>query len=112
SYSLSEKFSNFAYTSFDMLDEKEAFVEKTFQKLILQSYSKTDFELEIENLLREFLKDDVRLSASSSIVLNTCFYSFLRVKYLELIRFRLSDTSEGRELTMELTDKLTTLLQE
>lgn len=112
SYSLNEKFSNFAYASFDMLDEKKAFVEKTFHKLILQSYSKSDFEKEIEILLREFLEDDVRLSASSSVMLNSCFYSLLRSKYLELIRFRLSDSSDGHELTMELTDKLTNFLQE
>lgn len=112
SYSLSEKFSNFAYASFDMMDEKQAFVEDTFERLILQSYAKTDFEKEIEYLIQQFLETDARLSAGSSLITNEYFYAFLRRKYLGLVRFRLSDTSEERELTMELTDKLTSFLQE
>lgn len=112
SYTLSEKISNFAYASFDMLDEKEVFVKDTFRQLILQSCSKTNFEKETEELFRQLLKDDPRLSASSSAIMNTRFYALLRRKYLELIRFRLSDTSEDYELTMELTDKVTTFLQE
>lgn len=112
SYTLSEKLSNFVYASFDMLDEKQAFVEDTFQRLILQSYSKTTFEKEIEILFQQLLEDDPRISASSAALMNTYFYSLLRCKYLGLIRFRLSDDSEGHELTMEFTDKLTSLLQE
>lgn len=112
SYTLSEKLSNFAYASFDMLDEKKAFVEDTFQELILRPRNKTDFERETEELLRQLLENDPQLPASSSTLLNDYFYAFLRNKYLRLIRFRLSDTSEDHELTMELTDKLTTFLQE
>ncbi|HLR32807.1 MAG TPA: hypothetical protein VK074_09970 [Fodinibius sp.] len=112
SYTIGEKFSNFVYASFDMLDEKQAFVEDTFRRLILQSNSKTGFEKEIESLFREFLEDDPYRSASSSVIMNTYFYAFLRCKYVGLIRFRLTDTSEDRELTMELTDKLTSFLQE
>ncbi|MCW9707851.1 TetR/AcrR family transcriptional regulator [Fodinibius salsisoli] len=111
-YTLSEKFSNFAYASFDMLNEKRAFVEQTFGRLILRSYGKTDFEKEIEGLIEQFLDEDPRLSASSEMVKNGCFYSFLRMKYLGLVRFWISDESEGHELTMELTDKLTNFLQE
>lgn len=112
SYTLSEKFSNFAYASFDMLAEKQAFVEDTFSRLILRSYAKTDFEKEIENLVEQFLEEDPRLSASSEMLKNDYFYSFLRMKYLGVVRFWISDESEGHELTMEFTDKLTTFLQE
>jgi AcrR family transcriptional regulator len=112
SYTLSEKFSNFAYTSFDMLAEKRSFVEATFGRLILRSYAKTDFEKEIEQLIEQFLDEDPRLSASSEMVKNDYFYTFLRMKYLGLVRFWISDESEGHELTMELTDKLTNFLQE
>ncbi|SMO70959.1 TetR/AcrR family transcriptional regulator [Fodinibius sediminis] len=111
-YSISEKFSNFAYASFDMLDEKPAFVDNTFEQLILQSHTTTDFEQEVEKLLKEFLEEDSRLSTGSTIIMNSCFYAFLRRKYLETIRFRIYDTSEGHELTMEFIDKLTSLLQE
>lgn len=112
SYTIGEKLSNFAYTTFDILDEKEAFVERTFQSLILCSYAKTDFEKEVEALMADFLEDDNNLSVSSTTILNRYFYAFLRRQYLELIRFRLSDASEGHELTIQLTDKLTNLLQE
>lgn len=112
SYTISEKFSNLAFSTFDMLNEKREFVEETFEKLILQSYVKTDFEIEIEQLLKQFLENDSRLSASSTIVLNSYFYIFLRRQYLELIRFWLHDDSQDHELSMELTDKLTNFLQE
>lgn len=112
SYTLSEKFSNFAFATFDLMKERQAFVEATFEKLILQSFTKTAFEKELERLIAQFLENDSRLSIGSSVVLNEYFYSFLRRQYLELVRFWLNDTSEDRELTMELTDKLTSFLQE
>jgi AcrR family transcriptional regulator len=112
SYTLSEKFSNFAFASFDMLQEKEAFVKATFEDLILRSFTKTDFEKEVERLIRQFLENDQRLSIGSTAVLNGCLYTFLRWQYLELVRFWLNDTTENKELSMELTDKLTSLLQE
>lgn len=112
SYTLSEKFSNFAFTSFDMLREKEAFIEPTFEKSILLSFSKTDFEKEVERLIKRFLENDSQVSITSTLVLNDYAYSFLRRQYLELVRFWLNDTSEDKELTMELTDKLTGVLEE
>ncbi|MGD8427286.1 MAG: hypothetical protein PVH63_06620 [Balneolaceae bacterium] len=112
SYSLSEKMSNFIFTSFDMMREKEAFVNTTFKRLILRSFDKTDFEKEVERLTEKFLKDDQNLAISSTILLNHYFFSFLRIQYLELVRFWLNDTSEENELTMELTDKLTSFLEE
>ncbi len=112
SFTLSEKFSNFAFTSFDMLKEKEMFVQATFSELIQRSFSKTDFEKEIERLVKKFLQDDPRLSIASTIVQNNYFYNFLRLQYLELVNFWLNDESEDHELTMELTDKLTSFLQE
>lgn len=112
SYTLSEKLSNFAFASFDMLREKEAFVNETFEDLILQCFTKTDFEKEVERLIGKFLENDQRLSVGSIVVLNKWFYKFLRRQYLELVRFWLNDTSKDKEVTMELTDKLTTFLQE
>jgi len=111
-YTLSEKFSNFAFTSFDMLNEKKAFVEATFGKLVLRTFSKTDFEKEIEDLIKHFLETDQRVSMGATVALNNYFYTFLRRQYLELVRFWLNDASEDKELTMELVDKLTNLLQE
>lgn len=111
-YTLSEKLSNFAFVSFDMLHEKEAFVEATFKDLILRSFVKTEFEKEVERLIKHFIETDEQLSISSALIQNKCAYSCLRRQYLELVRFWLNDTTDNKELSMELTDKLTSLLQE
>lgn len=113
SYTLSEKLSNFAYTTFDMLGEREAFVKETFEDLVIGSYCNTVFENEVERLIKKFIENDPQISMSSSaVVQNSYFYGFLRRQYLELLRFWINDSSEGRELSMELTDKLATFLQE
>ncbi len=112
SYTISEKLSNFAFSNFDMFREKKEFVDATFKKLILLSYSKTNYEKEIERMIKQFLESDSQISASSTLFLNAYTYSFLRRQYLELVRFWLNDTSKDQELTMELTDKLTGVFQE
>lgn len=112
SYTLSEKLSNFAFTNFDMLREKEGFVEVTLEDYILNSFRKTDFEKELERLAKQFLQHDDRISIASTLILNQYSYSVLRRQYLELLRFWINDTSEDKELTMELTDKATAVLQE
>ncbi|MDZ7658374.1 TetR/AcrR family transcriptional regulator [Fodinibius sp.] len=112
SYTLSEKLSNFAFSNFDMLQEKEAFVEATLSDFILNSFTKTDYEKELERLIKQFLQNDDRISVSSTLVLNSYSYAFLRRQYLELLRFWLNDTSEDKELSMELTDKATAVLEE
>jgi len=112
SYTISEKLSNFAFTSFDMLREKESFVEATFEDDIANNFAKTEFEKEVERMIKQFLQNDSQISIASTLILNEYAYSFLRRQYLELVRFWLNDTSEDKELTMELTDKATGLLQE
>ncbi|NGP88392.1 TetR/AcrR family transcriptional regulator [Fodinibius halophilus] len=112
SYTLKEKLSNFVFTNFDMLAEKESFVEDTFQEYIIRSYSKTEYEQEVERLTQQFLEHDPQISIASTLVLNSYAYSFLGRQYLELVRFWLNDTSEDKELSMELTDKLTAVLEE
>lgn len=112
SYMLSEKLSNFAYASFDMLKERKAFIESTFEVLIIYSYEKTLYEKEVEKLLKKFVENDALVSSTSTVFLNQCMYSFLRQQYLSLVRFWLTDDSEDYELSMELTDKLTNFMQE
>ncbi len=111
-FTLSEKLSNFAYASFDMLQEREPFVEQTFRPYILHSCKKTAYEEEIETLVAEFFKKDNGKSASSDLVINRCSLRLIRKKYLHLIRFWLNDESENKEMTLELTDKVTGLMQE
>lgn len=112
SYTLSEKFSNFAFTIFDMMQERQAFVESTFESIIADCHCKTDFEKELEQLVEQFLVADSHLSVGATATLNSCFYRFLSRQFIEVCRFWLNDDSENKELSMEFIDKLTSFLQE
>lgn len=112
SYSLSEKLSNFAYASFDLMAEKKEFVEMTFKSRIRCSYGKKEYTKKVEELLSSFFKQDPRISTSGSLLLNDLFYSLLTKKYLYLVSYWINDDSEGKERSMELTDKVTALIQE
>ncbi len=111
-FTLSEKLSNFAYTSFDLLKERETFVDETFRAYILHSCKRTNYEQEIENLFSDFFKHDSGKAASSEIFINDCSMRLIGKKYLHLINFWLKDESEDKEVTVELTDKVTALIQE
>ncbi len=111
-YTLSEKLSNFAYTCFDMLEEREAFVRQTFRPYILHSCKKTEYEQKIEHLFADFIKHDSGKAASTEVLINDCSLRLFQKKYLHLVNFWLNDESEGKEVTIELTDKVTGLLQE
>lgn len=111
-YTLSEKLSNFIYASFDMMSENLSFVEATFKPLILCNPQKSDYQKQVENLIVHFIKNDNLVSGSSSYLLNDTCLKLLQYKYIRLISLWLNDESDGKETTMELTDKLTGLLQE
>jgi AcrR family transcriptional regulator len=112
SFTLSEKLSNFAYASFDLMEERQEFVEHTFRRYILRSCKPSEYKQNIEDLLAEFIKNDAGKAASSDVFINDCSYRLIRKKYLHLVDFWINDTSEGKEKTMELTDKVTGLIQE
>jgi len=112
SFTLSEKLSNFAYASFDMMQEREEFVSQTFESYILNSCKKTEYEQKIEELFSEFFEKDTGKSASSDLVINKCSLRLFRKKYLHLVKFWLYDESEDKEVTIELTDKVTGLIEE
>lgn len=111
-YSLSEKLSNFIYASFDMLAEKQAFVELTFNKMIRYSYARTEYSKKVESTIESFFGEDPRISTSSSLIMNDLFYKLMTRKYLYLVSYWIRDESEGKERSMELTDKLTAFIQE
>jgi len=112
SYTISEKLSNFIYSSFDMMSEHSAFVQATFKPFIVCGCEKSNYQKQIENIFSRFVKNDKSLSASGSLVLNKYALKLLQYKYVTLVLFWLNDTSQGKATTMELTDKLTGLLQE
>lgn len=111
-YSLSEKLSNFVYASFDMMSEKQDFVERTFNRMIRFSYGKKDYTKKVEAILTSFFEKDPRISSSSSLIMNPLFYQLLSRKYFYLVSYWIDDDSEGKERSMELTDKVTALIQE
>ncbi len=111
-YSLSEKFSNFIYTLFDMMSESPAFVDDTFDKHIFRKGHTSEFHKEATTLFKDFLTSDGEIAVSAGFFMKDYFYKILASQYLFLIRFWLSDESEGKERTLALSDKLTSLLQE
>ena len=111
-FTLSEKLSNFAYASFDLMREREEFIAKTFRSHVLRRCKKTEYDEKIEDLLRDFIESDSGRAASSDVVLNYIGLGILRKKYLSLVSFWLNDESEDKEVTTELIDKVTGLIQE
>jgi len=111
-YSLSEKLSNFVFASFDMMSEKQAFVEQTFKRRIRCSYGKKEYSKKVEEVLRSFFNEDPGISSSGTLLLNELFFQLLAKKYLYLVSYWINDDSEGKERTMELTDKVTAFIQE
>lgn len=112
SFTLSEKLSNLAFSTFDMIAEKEAFVRRTYGRIVLCSFRNSGFERETRKLLREIFEEDDLIPYSNTLLLNEWFYLLLTKKFTGLIRFWLGDESDEREQTMELTDKLTALAEE
>ncbi|MEQ9264338.1 MAG: hypothetical protein RLN81_03910 [Balneolaceae bacterium] len=112
SYSLSEKFSNFAYTTFDMMSENEKFLKRTFNRYVFQKGSGSAYHGEVTELLKHFLTSDAEISVSAGFFMKSYYYSFLSSQFLFLLKYWMKDTSEGKERTLALTDKLTSLLQE
>lgn len=112
SYSFSEKLSNFAFTLFDMMDERQEFVEDTFEKYEWKCTSKSEFQQEIKSLFKDFFTTDGNIATSAGFFIGDLFYASLKTQFLFLIKFWLEDDSEGRERTFALTDKITGFIEE
>ncbi len=111
-YTLAEKLGNLAYTLTDLMLEHREFVERTFDQLIGQFYTKTDFEKLLEEEIRTFHINDAKISATASILIRPWYFRIIRQHYLWLIGYWLKDESPGFENSMSLTDKWTGFLQE
>lgn len=112
SYSISEKLSNFAFTLFDMMDERREFVEDTFETYEWNCSSHSEFQTEITDLFKEFFTTDGNISTSAGFFMGNWFYSSLKTQYLFLIKFWMEDDSDDRERTFALTDKITGFIEE
>lgn len=111
-YRVSEKFSNFIYTLFDMMDEHPSFVADYYNKTVIQKGSSSDFHKETKELFKDFMTSDSEIAVSAAFLMKDLFYSLLTTQYLYLVKFWLNDESDGKERTLALVDKLTSLLEE
>ncbi|MBO6794630.1 MAG: hypothetical protein JJ895_12020 [Balneolaceae bacterium] len=111
-YSISEKFSNFIYTMFDMMAERQIFVEDTFNKLVFRKGSSSEFHEETTTLFKEFLTTDGNIAVSAGFFMGDFFYKTLASQYLFLVNYWLKDSSENKERTLALSDKLASLFEE
>lgn len=111
-FEISEKFSNFIYTLFDMMGEHQHFVDETYKKMVFYEGHKSEFHKEVKALFKEFLTTDADIAVSAGFFMKDYYYSLLASQYLFLIKFWLGDESENKDRTLALTDKLTTLYQE
>lgn len=111
-YAISEKFSNFIYTIFDLLNEKEKFVNDTFDKYVFQKGSRSDFHEETATLFKEFLTTDGNIAVSAGFFMGDFYYKTLSSQFLFLIKYWLNDTSKDKEKTLALVDKMSSLFEE
>ncbi|MCG8373609.1 MAG: hypothetical protein MI700_08760 [Balneolales bacterium] len=112
SYSISEKFSNFIYTSFDMMSEKMEFVSDTFKKYGFDTWTGSEYHEEVTTLFKDFLNNDADIAVSAAFFMNDFYYKTLATQYLFLVNFWLNDHSENKERTLALADKSASLFEE
>lgn len=55
SYTISEKLSNFIFTTFDMMEDRREFVEDTFEKMVFKKGCNSEFHQEVTALFKHFL---------------------------------------------------------
>lgn len=111
-YSIGEKLSNFIYTSFDIMQEKVRFVENTFNELAYANNLRENFHEEVTVLFKEFLTSDGNIATSIAFFMNQFFYKLLAYRYLAQVKYWLADSSDNKERSLALTDKLTGLFEE
>ena len=112
SYAIGEKFSNFIYTIFDVMSEKETFVTDTFHKYVFKKGSKSNFHEEITTLFKDFLTTDSNIAVSAGFFMGSFFYKTLSSQFLFLIQYWLKDTSNNKDRSLALADKLSSLFEE
>ncbi len=115
--SLQEKFSNFAYVMFGLLDKRREFVRASFDEVIVQHPSKSRFHEELEQLFMEFLMAEDSTTSSgwessegglrnqNSLVLYINIQLIID-DYFGLIKFWLLDNSDYLKRTASYIDQL------
>lgn len=111
-FSSGEKFANFLYTTFDILDEHKTFVKATFKRMVLIPWGRIDFHKQTEFLLHDILDEDNRIPASNRLWLNSVTIKLLTQSYFQIINLWIKDESANTEKTLALVDKLTSFFNE
>lgn len=111
SLTLGEKFANYVYTSFDIIQEHRDFVEKTFEEMVLPN-PRSPWHIASREILREFVENDPRIPTVNLMLVRDFTYNIWVHEYFQLIKFWLSDDSDGSERTIALVDKISALLTE
>jgi AcrR family transcriptional regulator len=111
-YAISEKFSNFIYTMFDLMSEKHDFVHDTFDKYVFRKGSRSEFHEETTTLFKEFLTTDGNIAVSAGFFMGDFYYKTLSSQFLFLVKYWLNDSSKDKERTLALADKLSSLFEE
>ena len=108
-FNLEEKLGNLIYTHLEIFQNEKEFVDETFDKIIFNSNSKTNFQKSLEEQVSDILKDS---EGDISMINSKIISNFIVKEVFYLIKFWLKDESENYEETMELTDKILSFASE
>ena len=101
---LSEKLSNMMLSITDMMAERRAFVEATFDEMVFRNQRWHPFCKQNEALLKTIISSHEGTSRAAHIVLWDDVYAFLSKEFLHVIKFWIRDTSDNQQKTMALMD--------
>ncbi len=110
-YTVGEKLSNFCLASMDMMRDHENLIRSTYHPFILERFTATRFEKEVELLFREFTEKDGRVALSNQLLLTGPVYMFWSREYLHMIGYWLENPG-SEDQVMALMEKTTSLLNE
>jgi hypothetical protein len=111
-FTLNEKLVHFACSLFDIFDSQKAFVQKSLYPLVLDADDDAFFKKPVSTLFKRFVDGDDRVSSISKMWTPDLVYDFWAYEFGHVLRFWLRDSSENKEKTLALLDKLSSFVQE
>ncbi len=111
-FTLSEKLSDFLLFLFDEFGQHQQFVLKTYKRFVIKNEKATNFEVLFKDQVKKIFESDGQISAPSSLILSTAFYSSVYYKFHAFYHFWSSDESEHQQQTMALIDKWSSFVEE
>lgn len=103
---LSETFSQFVYQSLDMFTEIGEFNEAQLSEV------QASIQKNTAKIFDRIIERDSRIPFINRFVFKPLVFDIMAWQYVQLLRFWLTDDSEGSEQTLALVDKSTALFQE